>query len=97
MYVNKAKVGTLSRLNVETLERASTPLFGETKVRCSAHGRTFARVRYTLDLWYVVDFDTFCLVITHSDRCVTAAVTSSVLPPSNEVKPWMQSMYEAAD
>ena len=39
------KVGALLRLNAETLERAPTPLFGE-KVRCSAHGRTFARVRY---------------------------------------------------
>ena len=38
-------MGALSRLNAETLERAPTPLFGE-KVRCSAHGRTFARVRY---------------------------------------------------
>ena len=47
-----------------------------------------------LQIWLTCD--AMCLVITHSDRHVTAAVTSSVLPPSNEVKLWMQSMYEAA-
>ena len=37
-------MGALSRLNVETLERAPTLRF-DRFVRCSAHGRSFARLR----------------------------------------------------
>ena len=59
------KVGALSRLNAETLERAPTPLFGE-KVRCSTHGRTFARVQY-IEKRYVGGLYTslFCAIILH--------------------------------
>ena len=51
LYVSRASnhwkhdVGVLSRLNAETLKRALTPLFGR-HVRCSAHGRSFTRLRY---------------------------------------------------
>ena len=43
VYVNKG--GCSFKVECGNTRRAPTPLFGE-KVRCSAHGRTFARVRY---------------------------------------------------
>ena len=39
----KHDVGVLSCLNVETVERVPTPLFGRL-VRCSAHGPFFGRL-----------------------------------------------------
>ena len=38
-------MGTLSWLNVGTLERALTPLLGKL-VKCSAHGYSFVRLQY---------------------------------------------------
>ena len=38
-------MGTLSWLNVATLVRVHTLLFGRL-VRCSAHGRSFVRLQY---------------------------------------------------
>ena len=43
----RVAVGALSWLNVETVERAPTALFGRL-VRCSAHGPFFRRVQYVL-------------------------------------------------
>ena len=45
----KHDVGALSWLNAETVERAITHLFGKL-VRCSAHGRSFKRLWYKLNI-----------------------------------------------
>ena len=54
-------------LNAETLERVLTPLIGRL-VRCSGHGRSFARLRY-IELLYFAD----------SQRSAVVSRTASVL------------------
>ena len=64
-------MGTLSWLNVETFERVPTPL-SDGLVRCSANGRSFARLRYWIlksaqhTMQYIQPLITVCLVSTHS-------------------------------
>ena len=62
----KHDVGALSRLNVETVERAPTPLIGRL-VRCSACGPFFGRLWYKWTCIKNCYMVVLCLNVVHMD------------------------------
>ena len=82
----KHDMGTLLWLNAGTLERAPTLLF-DGLVRCSAHGRSFARLRYmkTIGCGSFLPYSIRCQV--SSIKLVPALSLSSVW---NSIETWFQ-------